>query len=98
MISINKAATIFRQHTREILRELRKTPSGYRVLAEVDADGKWRGVGWIMPGTISLIARRRQGYAIYFSTRTIRTKEDVEMAIDRWQYEMLTADEGEAQR
>ena len=88
MISYQTAAAVLRQHKKEILAAVRSAPAGWRVLAEVDGDGAWRGAGCVTPGTGSLLAHEGRGHAFYMSADPFASYDDIEDAISAWVEEM----------
>lgn len=98
MISIDGAAGVFHRHARDILKAVRSAPRGWRVMAEVDGDGRWRGAGRVTPGTTSLLAHEGRGYAIYFDADRFCSLQDVADGIEEWRasmWEMQQAGEEE---
>ncbi len=88
MISYLDAAEVFRRHKKDILKAVRSAPAGWRVLAEVDGDGAWRGAGCVTSGTGSLLAHEGRGYALYMGVNVFASYADVEDAISAWVEEM----------
>lgn len=84
MISMYQAAEIFQQHADDILRELSKTPEGYKVIAEVGNSGNWQGTRQVTRATTSEMARTGYGYAIYFYPQHDKTTADIDTAIKQW--------------
>lgn len=84
MITAGQAAEVFAAHAAEIVRECRQAPRGFRVLAEVDGDGEWRGAGRVTPGTGSLLAYEGRGFALYAEPNRFSSYADIGDAIAEW--------------
>lgn len=84
-LSIYDIADVMREHKKEILKEARRSAKhGYRVMAEIENDGTWRGVGVVTPGTGSLLAHEGRGFACFFSCDSFMSYNEIEEQIWQW--------------
>ena len=83
-ITIYAAAEIFKAHAKDIMRLARKAPHGFRVLAEIDGDGAWKGAGIVTQGTGSLLAHECRGFAAYFGGGPFTSLAEIEEQILGW--------------
>jgi len=89
-ISIQEAVDVFMKNRTEILKAARSqdVDSGYRVLAEVDNEGNWRGAGIVTPGTGSLMVHKQQGYALYVDCNQFKSRTSITEEIFDWEEQM----------
>jgi len=89
-ISISQAVDIFIEHRTEILKAARSqdAESGYRVLAEINNEGNWRGASVVAPDTGSLLAHKQQGYALFVDCNQFKSRTSVTEEIFDWEDQM----------